>query len=409
MSQGIEQNDAPVKARRHFMGAAGAGLAGLLLSGQHSAQAQLAAESGSPSVMIERRGINRELNIINPEQLEEDAKKTVYTDAEYVFVAHGSGKQWTLNENQRAWGDHVLVPRRMQGVVRERIDLRTTLLGQGASMPIIVTPFGSHGIHHPEAELATARGAHAAGTILSVSSASTASMEDIAQATPGPKFFQMYLNVDEGVSRETLQRVRPAGFQAVILTIDAIGQGSSDAYIASGRARPWLPYGNFPKGGANAFKTNLSWADVDFIRKISGLPVIIKGVTTVADAQAAVKAGAAAIQVSNHGGRALDGTPASITVLPQIADAVKGAVPIIMDSGIRRGTDVAKALALGANAVAVGRPLMYSLALGGAKGVESLLKYLQGELVDAMLHLQVYRPAELGRQHVAPSATARNR
>lgn len=406
MDKNISEVQVSQPVRRRLMGAAGAGLAGLWLSSERSAHAQLAAEANSPSVMIERRGINRPLNIISPEMLEEEAKKTVYTDAEYVFVSHGSGKQWTLNENQRAWGDTVLQPHRMQGVQREKIDLTTMLLGQRASMPIIVTPFGSHGLHHPEAELATARGAHAAGTILSVSSASTASLEDIAKATPGPKFFQMYLNVDEGLSREVLQRVRPAGFKVVILTIDAIGQGSSDAYLASGKARPWLPYGNFPSGSANAFKTNLSWSDVEFIRKVTGLPVIVKGVTRPEDALAAVKAGAAAIQVSNHGGRALDGTPAAITVLPKIADAVNGAVPIIMDSGIRRGTDVAKALALGANAVAVGRPLMYALALGGAQGVESELNFLQRELADTMLHLQVHKPSELGRQHVAASATA---
>ncbi len=144
------------------------------------------------------------------------------------------------------------------------------------------------------------------------------------------------------------------------------------------------------------------------IRKITGLPVIVKGVTRAEDALAAIGAGAAAIQVSNHGGRALDGTPATITVLPGIADAVKGQVPIILDSGIRRGTDVAKALAFGANAVAVGRPLMYSLALGGAKGVDSLLKFLQNELVESMLHLGVSRLGELDRSHVIAASGGRH-
>lgn len=144
------------------------------------------------------------------------------------------------------------------------------------------------------------------------------------------------------------------------------------------------------------------------IRKVTGLPVIVKGVTRAEDAVAAIQAGAAVIQVSNHGGRALDGTPATITVLPSIADAVKGQVPIILDSGIRRGTDVAKALALGANAVAVGRPLMYSLALGGAKGVDSLLKFLHTELIETMLHLGVSRLDDRGRSHVIAAPGGRH-
>ena len=168
-----------------------------------------------------------------------------------------------------------------------------------------------------------------------------------------------------------------------------------------------MPYGNFKTGSANAFKTNRSWNDVEFIRKITGLPVIVKGITRAEDAVAGVKAGAAAIQVSNHGGRALDGTPAAITALPKVADALQGDVPIIMDSGIRRGTDVVKALALGANAIAIGRPLMYGLTVGGAGGVNGVLEYFQRELANTMLHCGVNNVAALGREHVAPSATAR--
>lgn len=287
----------------------------------------------------------------------------------------------------------------MGGIVRENIDTSVTLLGETLPHPIVITPMGSHGLVHPAAEVATAEGAARSGALLSVSSASTAPMEDIGAAS-GPKWFQMYLNVDEGLSREVLQRVRPAGFSAVILTVDAIGQGSSDEYVRLGRNRPWLPYGNFPEGAANVFKTNLSWSDLEFTANASGLPVIIKGLTRPEDAVAAVEEGAAAIQVSNHGGRALDGTPAAISVLPQIADAVQGDVPIIMDSGIRRGTDVVKALALGADAVAVGRPVWWALALGGAGGVSGLMEYFQRELVDTVLHCGVNDVASLGREHV---------
>src|SRR5690606_27448789 len=311
-----------------------------------------------------------------------------------------SGEQWTLRENRRAFGDYVFTPHRMGGVVRTDIDTSVTLLGEKLPHPVIVTPMGSHGLVHPAAEVATAEGAAKSGALLCVSSASTAAMEDIGKASTAPKWFQMYLTVDEGESREVLQRVKPAGFKAIILTIDAIGQGSSDEYVRLGRNRPWLPYGNFPNSNPNAFKTNLTWNDLDFIRNASGLPVLVKGVTTAEDAVAAVKAGAVAVQVSNHGGRALDGTPAAITVLPRIADAVQGDVPIIMDSGIRRGMDIAKALALGADAVGVGRPVWWSLALGGAGGVAGLMDYFNQELVNTTLHLGARSVAALGPEHV---------
>jgi len=225
-------------------------------------------------------------------------------------------------------------------------------------------------------------------------------MEDIAKATTGPKWFQMYLTVDAGESREVLVRARDAGYKAIILTIDAIGQGSSDEYMRLGNPRPWLPYGNFPTGNPNAFKTNLTWKDLEFIATTTGLPVIVKGVTRAEDAVAAVKAGAAAIQVSNHGGRALDGTPAAITVLPEIAQALQGDVPVIMDSGIRRGTDIVKALALGANAVAIGRPLMYGLAVGGAGGVNGVMEFMNRELVNTVLHCGVQSIGKLNESHV---------
>lgn len=364
-----------------------------------TAHAQVKEEAGTDPLQITRKGINKDLEVINIDLLEAQAQAAL-PEGVYVFIANGNGDQWTLRENRRAFGDYVFMPRRMGGVVRADIDTSVTLLGEKLPHPVIVSPMGSHGLVHPAAELATAEGAARSGALLCVSSASTAAMEDIGKASTGPKWFQMYLTVDEGESREVLQRVKPAGFKAVILTIDAIGQGSSDEYVRLGRNRPWLPYGNFPKSNPNAFKTNLSWSDLDFIRKSSGLPVLVKGVTTPEDAAAAVKAGASAVQVSNHGGRALDGTPASISVLPKIADAVKGDVPIIMDSGIRRGMDIAKALALGANAVAIGRPVWWSLALGGAGGVAGVMDYFNRELVNTTLHLGAQSIVKLGREHV---------
>jgi lactate oxidase len=369
------------------------------LSMARSARAQVAQEAENEPVTIQRKGIDKYLDVINVDLLEADAKKHL-PEGVYVFIAHGAGEQWTLRENRRAFGDYVFNPHRMGGIVRDRIDTSVTMLGETFPHPVFVTPMGSHGLVHPEAEIATAKGAAKSGGLLCVSSASTTSMEDIGKASSGPKWFQMYLTVDAGLSREILQRVRPAGFKAVILTIDAIGQRPSDEYVRLGRNRPWLPYGNFPEGRANASKTDLSWADLEFTATTSGLPVIVKGIIRPEDATAAVRAGAAAVQVSNHGGRALDGTPAAISVLPRIADALQGDRPIIMDSGIRRGMDVAKALGLGADAVAIGRPVWWALTLGGASGVKGLMDYFHLELVNTMLHLGVDKIASLGREHV---------
>lgn len=387
-------------SRRNLLKIAGGGLAvAAMASPATIALAQVPEEANTAPLTIVRKGIDKAFEVYNIDMLEAQAKN-VYNEGTYVFMSHGSGKQWTLRENQRAWDDYVFTPNRMNGIVRDKIDLSVTLFGEKLPHPIIVTPFGSHSLHHPAGEIATAEGAAKSGALLSVSSASTVSMEDIAKATRGPKWFQVYLDVDDGISRELLQRAKAAGYKAIILTVDSIGQGSSDQYEALGKPRPWLPYGNFQGGRSTQFKTDLSWKDVEMIRNVTGLPVVVKGLTRAEDARAAISAGAGAIQVSNHGGRALDGTPASITVLPSIADEVKGEVPIILDSGIRRGTDVVKSLAMGANAVAIGRPLMFGLALGGASGVDSVIKYFHTETVDTVLHCGVDSIKALGNKHV---------
>lgn len=386
-------------ARRDMFKIAGAGLATAALTSSGLARAQVPEEANTEPLMLERKGINKDIRVFNIDLLEDEAKLK-YGNGTYVFVSHGSGDQWTLRENRRAFGDYVFTPHRMQGVVREDIDTSVTLLGEKLPHPVLVTPFGSHGLHHPAGEVATAEGAARSGALLTVSSASTRSMEDIANASLGPKWFQMYLTVDAGQSREVLERARNAGFKAIVFTVDSIGQGSSDEYMRLGNPRPWLPYGNFPTGNPNAFKTDLTWNDLEFIASTTGLPVIVKGVTRPEDAVAAVKAGAAAIQVSNHGGRALDGTPAAISVLPEIAQALQGDVPIIMDSGIRRGTDIVKALALGANAVAIGRPLMYGLTVGGAGGVNGVMEFMNRELVNTVLHCGVDSISKLNESHV---------
>jgi L-lactate oxidase len=391
-----------ISSRREVFQLAGAGLASAAaLSVAETAPAQVAEEVDSLPVTIVRKGINKEIEVFNVDLLEAAAKK-VLPEGVFVFIANGNGEQWTLRANRRAFDGYALNPHRMAGIGRDSVDTSITLLGERLPHPILVSPMGSHGLVHPEAEAATARGMARSGGLLCISSSSTIAMEEVAKASSTPKWFQIYLDTDDGLSRETLQRARAARFTAIILTVDSIGQSTSDEYARLGRPRPWLPYGNFPGQRPTSLKTGLSWKDFDMVRKVTGLPVVIKGLTRSEDASAAVKAGAAAIQVSNHGGRSLDGTPAAITVLPKIVDTVQGAVPIIFDSGIRRGADIAKALALGANAVALGRPVWWSLTLGGAGGIAELMNYFQRELVATMLHLGVDKIASLGRDHLIP-------
>ena len=285
-------------------------------------------------------------------------------------------------------------------------DLRINLLGQNLSMPIITTPMGAHGLAHQSAELGTARGTGEAGTLMTVSTAANHTIEDIAAATKGPKWFQLYLADDLNKSRELLKRAEAAGYTAVVLAIDAFAPGSSDATMRIGFQFP--PHLQLVNSGSSTFKKSLSWDDVKFVQNNTKLPLVLKGVLTPEMARKALAHGVAAIQVSNHGGRQLDGVSAAIDALPGVADVVKGKVPMIMDSGIRRGTDVFKALSLGANAVAIGRPVLYGLSLGGWMGVKSVYDRLQAELTRDMLIAGIGSVKEFRRDYVmrAPGIAA---
>lgn len=322
----------------------------------------------------------RELHIANLEDLEAQAAKVIPKGA-FAYIAAGADGEWTLRENRRAFDRYPLRPHYLVG--KAAPDLRITLLGQQLGMPIITAPMGAHGLAHVSAEEGTSRGTGEAGTLMTASTAANKTIEAIAKATKGPKWFQLYLHDDRGPSRELLQRAKAAGYSAVVFTIDAFAPGASDRATRLRFAfPPSLPLVNSKTA---TFKKSLSWEDVDFIKNTTDLPLIIKGVLTADIAMRAIERGAAGIQVSNHGGRQLDGVPAAIDALPAVADAVKGGVPIIMDSGIRRGTDVFKALALGADAVALGRPLLYALALGGSLGVKSAYDRIRDELTRTML------------------------
>jgi isopentenyl diphosphate isomerase/L-lactate dehydrogenase-like FMN-dependent dehydrogenase len=258
---------------------------------------------------------------------------------------------------------------------------------------------GPHGLAHVSAEEGTAKGTSEAGTLMTVSTAANKTIEAIAAAAKGPKWFQLYLHDDRGPSRELLQRAKAAGYSAVVFTIDAFAPGSSDETTRLGFSfPPDLPLVN---SNTPFFKQSLSWDDVTFIQQATDLPVILKGVLTGDIARKALERGIAGIQVSNHGGRQLDGVPAALDALPEVVAAARGRVPIIMDSGIRRGTDVFKALALGADAVALGRPVLYGLALGGWMGVKSVYDRIKDELTRTMMIAGTGSIGEIQRDFLA--------
>lgn len=337
----------------------------------------------------------RELVIGSLDDLEAQARKILPPGA-FAYIASGADNQVTIRSNREELDRIRLLPRYLVG--KPAPDLSTTLLGEKLSMPIITAPMGAQGLAHESAEIGAARGTGEAGTLYTMSTAANRTIEEVAAATRGPKWFQIYLHDDRGPSRELLQRAEAAGFTAIVFTIDAFAPGASDETVRLGFSFP----PNLPLVNSKTpfFKRSLGWDDVEFIQRTTRLPVILKGVVSPELAREAVKRGVAAIQVSNHGGRGLDGIPATITLLPGIVEAVDGRVPVIMDSGIRRGTDVFKALALGADAVALGRPVLYGLALGGSRGVKSVYDRIAAELQRAMLIAGVSTIDEINSDYI---------
>jgi 4-hydroxymandelate oxidase len=307
----------------------------------------------------------------------EEAARALLAPDVYDFYAGGAGDERTLRENPRAYDDWVLRPRVLRGVGTP--DPSTTVLGVPVSMPILVAPWAYQKMAHAEGDRATARGAAEAGTVMVVSSTALADLEDIAQATAGPKWWQLYVFTDRERTRDMLQRVAAAGYGALMWTVDVPFLGLRHRDTRSGFE---LPIG---ARGDLVFEPALTWDDLDWIRSAApGLPVLAKGILTAEDARIAVDQGLEGIVVSNHGGRQLDGSPATLRALPEVLEAVGGRVPVLVDGGVRRGTDVLKALALGATAVMVARPVAWGLAVNGAEGVADVLGILRAELVNVM-------------------------
>jgi 4-hydroxymandelate oxidase len=314
--------------------------------------------------------------------------------AVYDYVAGGADSELTLADNLAAWDRVRLRPRVLRDV--RQVDTATTLLGVPLPAPILVAPTGYHELVHPQAEEATAAGAAAAGSLMVVSTQANRSVEQVAAAAPGaPRWFQVYVHVDHGFTEEVVGRAAAAGYSALVLTADLPVLGNRLRDLRNRlRFPPGMVLGNavdrFGSTGedvvahASQFEAGLEPATIAWLARQSGLPVLVKGVLRGDDAEEFVAAGAAGIVVSNHGGRQLDGALAAADALPEVVAAVAGQVPVLVDGGVRRGTDVVKALCLGAGAVLVGRPVLWGLAAAGAEGVRQVLAGLQEELVRAM-------------------------
>jgi isopentenyl diphosphate isomerase/L-lactate dehydrogenase-like FMN-dependent dehydrogenase len=316
---------------------------------------------------------------------------------------------WLSNTNNVDGYDRVFLRPRVLAA-EPAIGLSTTVLGIDVASPVYLAPAGAQGRFHPEAELASARAARAAGTIFALSSVSTSSMEEVREASDGTLFFQLYVLKDRGLTADLVRRAEHAGYAAIIVTVDepATWSGERDGASNSNALReprqpkglkshtPTTPFGNLRGTGIDneenlleAMEPRLNWDVIDWVRSLTNLPLIIKGIQVPEDARLAVEHGAQALVVSNHGGHTVNGSYPTILSLPEIVDAVNGEAEVHLDGGIRRGTDVLKALGLGARAVAIGRGMYWGLAVGGEDGVKEVLGVLQEELYLACLFCSV--------------------
>jgi isopentenyl diphosphate isomerase/L-lactate dehydrogenase-like FMN-dependent dehydrogenase len=317
-----------------------------------------------------------------------------------------------LRANAAAFASWELRPRVLVDV--SEVSTAATVLGTEVALPLLVAPTAFHRLAHPDGELATARAAASAGTVMCLSTLSSATPAELAAAAPGaPQWFQLYWSQDRGFTADLLAAVEEAGFRALVLTVDFPVAGRRERDLRSAFALPDdLPAPNLPVTLARRdfhaalgqiVDTSLTWRDLEWLRSTSSLPVIVKGVLTAEDALLAAEHGATAVVVSNHGGRQLDGVPATLDVLPEVADAVGDRIEVLLDGGIRRGTDVLKALALGARAALTGRAVLWGLAAGGEEGVVRVLELLRNEMEVGLKLLGCPRPEAVTRSHVRPA------
>ncbi|MFN8574203.1 MAG: alpha-hydroxy acid oxidase [Gemmatimonadaceae bacterium] len=340
------------------------------------------------------------MQLLNLSDYEAAAKGRMSASA-WGYLTGGANDEVTLRKNHSAWSDIDVRYRTMVDVSTR--SLETTVLGTPIAMPVMIAPTAMQKLAHPDGERATARAAAAMGTIMMVSTTATTSLEDVRAATTAPQWFQLYVYRDRGLTRALLERVRHAGYQGVVLTVDAPMIGRRERDIRTGFSLPaGMQIANAVHAGAGHVPSAtpqdsglelhfrglhdpaVTPKDIQWIKDICGLPVIVKGIVRDDDARRALDSGAAAVVVSNHGGRQLDTSAVTARVLPEVVEAVAGRGEVYVDGGVRRGTDVLKAVAMGARAVLLGRPILWGLAVGGEQGVHDVLQLLYSELDLAM-------------------------
>ena len=340
------------------------------------------------------------MSLICAEDYQRLARDRLSADV-WDFIEGGSGAEITLEANRRAFDDVRLRPRVLVDV--SHCSTRTAVLGASLAVPMGVAPTAYHKLAHPDAEVGTARGAGAAGALYIVGMFSSRTIEEVAEAASGPLWFQLYWLQRRDVMEYLVKRVATAGYGAVVLTVDAprIGRRlrdlrnafaldpdiravnlDQDLMAATHRRR--IGESAIAVHSAQTFDASLTWEDLAWLRTTTDLPVVLKGILTGEDALRALDCGVDAIIVSNHGGRQLDGATASLHALMEVTAAVGGRCPVLFDGGVRCGNDVFIALALGASAVLIGRPVLWALAVNGGAGVAALLRLLQEELTVTM-------------------------
>jgi len=365
----------------------------------------------------------------------------------FDYLDGGAEGEYTLRENCRAFEDVTFRPR--YAVSTPNCDLRTKVLGFDLAFPVLLAPVGYSRLMHPEGEIAAARCAGAAGTAYILSTISGHRLEDVKAASNGPVFYQLYLMGGRGAAEGSIARARAAGYSALVVTIDTPVSGMRERDLRNGMKElmgggifskiPFLPQilsrpgwlinflldggvpdlpnvvvpgqGPMPMTdvGAALASSTVTWQDLRWIRDVWSGPIVIKGVLTTEDARRAIDEGASAIVVSNHGGRQLDFAPSTLQVLPEIVEAVNGRIEVLMDGGVRRGTDVIKAICLGARAVLIGRAYAYGLAAGGPAGVKRAIDILREEMERTLKLLGCPSIGALGRSYVNVSANRRER
>lgn len=335
----------------------------------------------------------------------------------FNYLDGGADDEYSLRRNSQAFDDYELMPAQLHDV--SKIELRSTLFGESVDWPVMISPTGASRLFHADGEPAVARAASKFGMFYSLSTLGTTSIEDAAKATDGPKLYQLYIFKDRGLTEEWISRSKAAGYKALALTVDVAVSGNRERDLVHGFAAPprsrlrqvfefarhpgWLYRALVRKdldmvnissseaaaramqAGVRQFiadelERSLTWKDVEWLAERWGGPLVIKGIQSVDDARKAADSGATAVMISNHGGRQLDSSPAPVDCIADVADALRDRLEIICDGGIRRGSHVVKALALGANACSIGRGYVYALAAGGQPGVERALGLLRAEV-----------------------------